>query len=181
MAAEFIRSPGNPSVCSRKKPMLMKHDDLWTFALACYAQPGVEAACLELQAAGADICLLLAGAWMEYRGIACDGERLARVKGISDDWRIQVVAPLRHLRQDWRERSTMDSDLTELRVRVKQLELDAEHVQLRRLQDATASWATASGATDWLNRLCVDLSGEISAPLETMRRAAAVQLAVGAD
>ena len=36
--------------------------DLWSFAIHVYQRDGVEAACLRLQAAGADVCLLLAGA-----------------------------------------------------------------------------------------------------------------------
>lgn len=41
------------------------HTDLWNFALHLYARPGVEAACLALQDEGADVCLLLCGAWLE--------------------------------------------------------------------------------------------------------------------
>ncbi|MCK1787400.1 TIGR02444 family protein, partial [Pseudomonas sp. TNT11] len=37
--------------------------DLWSFALSTYARPGVEAACLRLQEQGADVCLLLCGAF----------------------------------------------------------------------------------------------------------------------
>ena len=45
--------------------------DLWDFAQRLYARPGVESACLHLQEAGADVCLLLCGAWLERHGIAC--------------------------------------------------------------------------------------------------------------
>ena len=32
------------------------HTDLWNHALALYARPGVEAACLDLQTLGGDVC-----------------------------------------------------------------------------------------------------------------------------
>lgn len=176
MAAEFIRSPGNPSGCSRKKPTPMKRDDLWSFALSCYRQPGIEAACLELQAAGADVCLLLTGAWLECRGVACDVARLRQLKDLSDDWRAMVVAPLRTLRQSWRQQAATDYELAELRERVKALELDAEHIQLQRLQSATQHWPKGNEPANWLDPLCAGLSGEKQARLEALRRAAASQL-----
>ena len=74
------------------------HPDLWTFALACYARPGVEDACLQLQAAGADVCLLLCGAWLQVRGIACTQPRMARLQAVAEPWRSEVVTPLRDLR-----------------------------------------------------------------------------------
>ncbi|KJH84171.1 TIGR02444 family protein [Stutzerimonas stutzeri] len=159
----------------------MIHDDLWTFALSCYAQPGVEATCLELQAAGADVCLLLTGAWLECRSVGCDDARLAQLKNISDDWRTSVVAPLRNLRQGWRQQAISDDDLAGLRARVKRLELDAEQVQLQRLQDAARHWPTSCRPADWLERLSIDLRGETRMPIAILRRAAAAQLAAGED
>lgn len=176
MAAEFIRSPGNPSGCSGKKAP-MKHDDLWNFALACYSQPGVEEACLDLQAAGGDVCLLLTCAWLECRGTAHDDARLQLLQRISEDWRTLVVAPLRTLRQAWREPAAADADLAELRKRVKALELDAERVQLLRLQSVTQHWSVASGSADWIGRACASLGPATFRPIETLR--AAAQLVAG--
>lgn len=181
MAAEFIRSLGNPSDCPRKKPTLMTHDDLWRFALDCYAQPGVEAACLDLQAAGGDVCLLLAGAWLECRAVDCDETRLAQMKRISRDWRAQVVVPLRKLRQNWRQQALADSELANLRTRLKKLELDAERVQLLRLQHASQPWPSCSQPAEWLARLCADLDGDTREPVRVLRRAAAGQLAADGD
>jgi len=45
--------------------------DLWRFAETLYQRPGVEAACLQLQAQGADVCVLLCAAWLERRQVAC--------------------------------------------------------------------------------------------------------------
>ena len=72
--------------------------DLWNFALACYARPGVEALCLRLQAGGADVCLLLCALWLERRRVACDGQRLDQLRAIAEPWQRQVVQPLRELR-----------------------------------------------------------------------------------
>lgn len=159
----------------------MKRDDLWSFALSCYQQPGVEAACLGLQAAGADVCLLLTGAWLEHRGVACDDARLRQLQDLSDDWRAMVVAPLRTLRQSWRQQAATDDELAGLRERVKALELDAEHMQLQRLQSVTWPWPKGSERTNWLGPLCAGLSGEKQALWETLRRVAGSQLATGGD
>ena len=47
--------------------------DLWNFALACYARPGVEQVFLRLQDGGADVCLLLCALWLERRQVPCEG------------------------------------------------------------------------------------------------------------
>lgn len=181
MAAEFIRSPGNPSGRRRKKPTPMTHDDLWSFALACYAQPGVEAACLELQAAGADVCLLLTAVWLEYHRAPCNEERLERLTSISTDWQAQVVTPLRTLRQRWRLPAASDDALANLRMQVKQLELDAERVQLQRLESTAQHWLAGSGSSNWLEPLCSGLAGETRAAVQRLRHAGRVQPAAGDD
>lgn len=172
MAAEFIRSPGNPSGCPRKKPLQMKNDDLWNFAVACYAEPGVEKACLELQALGLDVCLLLACSWLETRGARWDAQRLEALKQLSKDWQSAVVLPLRNLRQAWREQAAGDTELADLRRRVKTLELDAERTQLDRLQRVTQHWLAEDGSDDWLNQLCAGVDGDPRALLNVLRRAA---------
>ena len=151
----------------------MEHDDLWRFAVACYTQPGVEAACLDLQAAGADVCLLLTCAWLECRGITHADARLQQLQDVSGEWRSQVVAPLRALRIAWRQPAMEDAELAALRVRVKSLELDAEHLQLQRLQAATEGWLSAGNSVDWLDRVCVGLGPDTHASIKTLRRAAA--------
>ncbi|TWE01578.1 uncharacterized protein (TIGR02444 family) [Pseudomonas sp. AG1028] len=126
--------------------------DLWTFATTLYARPGVEAACLELQAAGADVCLLLCGLWLDSRGVAHDAEREAQLRRIADPWQQEVVKPLRALRQRWREAAGQNSALSGLRERVKQLELEAERELLERLQAQAEWWSQQSSEKDrrWL-------------------------------
>ncbi|CAI8990615.1 MULTISPECIES: TIGR02444 family protein [Pseudomonas] len=114
--------------------------DLWSFALSTYARPGVEAACLRLQEQGADVCLLLCGAWLEQRGVALEPERMRTLQQLARPWQAQVIEPLRQLRVQWRAKAQQDEQLATLRERVKALELDAERQLLTRLEALTQAW-----------------------------------------
>ncbi len=132
--------------------------DLWSFALSTYARPGVEAACLRLQEQGADVCLLLCGAWLEQRGVAVRTERIEALKQIAGPWQTQVVKPLRQMRVQWRALSQQDEPLASLRERVKALELEAERELLARLEALSQEWPTEMGAghQPWLERLAAE-------------------------
>lgn len=149
--------------------------DLWTFALACYARPGVEAACLELQTAGADVCLLLCGAWLQARGIACTGEKVAGLQTVATAWQRDVVTPLRRLRMQWREGAQHDAQLATLRESLKALELKAERTLLERLQQASEDWPAGTAAEHWLRRLA-PVAGATREPSLERLRAAAVEV-----
>ncbi|WP_455823418.1 TIGR02444 family protein [Pseudomonas graminis] len=129
--------------------------DLWSFALSTYARPGCEAACLRLQEQGADVCLLLCGAWLEQRGVAPTAERMRALKQIAEPWQKQVVGPLRQVRVAWRAMAQQDLPLATLRERVKALELDAERELLARLEAAAQGWQAAEQASrgKWLEGL----------------------------
>ncbi|MGF6091443.1 TIGR02444 family protein, partial [Pseudomonas sp. 18173] len=114
--------------------------DLWSFSLTTYARPGVEQACLQLQSAGVNVCLLLCGAWLGQRGVACDEQRLQQLRSVAFAWDTDVVQPLRALRTQWKAGATEDADLHTLREQVKALELEAERHLLLRLERATQSW-----------------------------------------
>ena len=116
--------------------------DLWSFALSTYARPGVEAACLHLQEQGADVCLLLCGAWLEQRGVALDPQRVQALQQLARPWRTEVIEPLRQVRIQWRAMAQQDEPLAMLRERVKTLELDAERVLLARLEALAQGWPT---------------------------------------
>ncbi len=132
--------------------------DLWSFALSTYARPGIEAACLRLQEQGADVCLLLCGAWLEQRGVALTAERLQALKQLAGPWQAQVVEPLRQVRTQWRGMAQQDELLAGLRERVKALELDAERVLLTRLQALAHTWPSAEVMSQqrWLERLAAE-------------------------
>jgi uncharacterized protein (TIGR02444 family) len=150
--------------------------DLWSFASCCYARPGVEAACLQLQAAGADVCLLLCGLWLEQRGVPCADERLVALKALSEPWQRQVVRPLRELRQSWREPAQLDAAQLRLREQVKALELEAERELLHRLEQLAGSWSRQAGeSVAWLEPLAT-AAGEAHRDALQLLRAAAGQL-----
>jgi uncharacterized protein (TIGR02444 family) len=132
--------------------------DLWSFALSTYARPGVEAACLRLQAQGADVCLLLCGVWLEQRGVARLPERAAALQQLARPWRTRVVEPLREVRVQWRALAQQDAQLAELRDQVKALELEAERALLMRLEALAKTWSTneGKGQYEWLEDLASD-------------------------
>lgn len=142
--------------------------DLWSFALACYARPGVEALCLRLQDEGQDVCLLLCALWLERRRAAASAQRLAELGAIADPWQRQVVRPLRTLRQDWKTAAQHDAQQARLREQVKALELEAERELLGRLQQASQKWPATGAAEAWLEWLLDDRDAR-----ELLRAAAA--------
>ncbi|MGH8448653.1 TIGR02444 family protein [Pseudomonas sp.] len=132
--------------------------DLWSFALSTYARPGVEAACLRLQEQGADVCLLLCGAWLEQRGIVVSAERIRALKQIAGPWQAQVVEPLRQVRMQWRVLAQQDKPLATLRERIKVLELEAERELLVRLGTLSLQWSTEAQVSHqpWLEGLAAE-------------------------
>ncbi|MGB3125838.1 MAG: TIGR02444 family protein [Pseudomonas sp.] len=146
--------------------------DLWSFALSTYAHPGVEAACLRLQKQGADVCLLLCGAWLEQRGVALTAERVEALEQIAAPWQSQVVEPLRQVRMQWRAMAQQDQDLAGLRERVKALELDAERQLLARLETLAQPWPTQSGQHRWLEGLATEAANRDHDALDLLRAAA---------
>jgi len=131
------------------------HTDLWNYALALYARPGVEAACLSLQAQGADVCLLLCAAWLEARQVAVSAQRVEALQALARPWQREVIEPLRRLRQQWRAQAATDPQLAALRAQVKGLELRAERDLLERLEALAGRWpGCADGPGQaWLARL----------------------------
>ncbi|KAA6192049.1 TIGR02444 family protein [Pseudomonas lactis] len=134
--------------------------DLWSFALSTYARPGVEAACLRLQEQGADVCLLLCGAWLEQRGVAYKPERVQALQQIAQPWRVQVVEPLRQMRVQWRALAQQDTQLASLREQVKTLELEAERTLLARLEALAQTWPIneVPGQQEWREGLATEVA-----------------------
>ncbi|EIK54770.1 hypothetical protein YO5_18432 [Stutzerimonas stutzeri TS44] len=149
----------------------MPTTDLWSFALACYARPGVESACLALQAQGADVCLLLCGAWLETRHIAPDPLRLDQLAAIATPWQ-QHLQPLRQLRQQWRAAAQQDAALHRLREQLKSLELQGERVLLERLERCSDTWPAGGDKEHWLETLLPANSESSRAALTVLRDAA---------
>lgn len=150
------------------------HTDLWKHALALYERPGVETACLNVQALGGDVCLLLCATWLQAREVAFSEQRAQALRAIAEPWQTAVVEPLRHLRQQWRTPAQHDPLLATLRAQVKGLELQAEQTLLERLQNCAKQWPTGASetASDWLHRLAPEQARGHDA-LNTLRVAAA--------
>lgn len=151
-------------------------DDVWSYALKLYARPGVEAACLALQEAGADVCLALAAAWLGSAGVTFSQARMDALDSVAQDWREDVIVPLRSLRQRWREAAKQDTELAPLRERIKQLELEAEKVLLERLESVAKDWprGDAEDLSRWLEAATGDAGSLRRDARETLRTAASL-------
>ncbi|MGY2377140.1 TIGR02444 family protein [Pseudomonas sp. SDO524_S393] len=144
--------------------------DLWSFALSTYTRPGCEAACLQWQAQGADVCLLLCGAWLEQRRVATTPERIQALEQIAGPWQAHVVEPLRQLRKQWRAEAQQDEQLAALREGVKALELDAERQLLERLEALALDWPTAEqDQPQWLEGLTTQVANLDHDALQQLR------------
>jgi uncharacterized protein (TIGR02444 family) len=129
--------------------------DLWNYALPLYARPGVEQACLQLQTAGADVCLLLCACWLQQNAQPYSAARCAQLQDLAEPWQQQVITPLRQLRQNWREAAQQQPELAVLREQLKGLEQQGEHQLLLQLQACALAWPPLSSAEhgDWLTSL----------------------------
>ncbi|NIE75394.1 TIGR02444 family protein [Pantoea sp. Ap-967] len=152
------------------------HTDLWNHALALYARPGVETACLQLQALGGDVCLLLCATWLQRRAVAYSRDRAQALQALAESWQKEVVMPLRTLRQQWRDAAQQDAQLAVLREQLKGLELQAEKTLLQRLEACAQPWPSGAHGLeeDWLTRLAPDQARGHDA-LEQLRVAAAAR------
>lgn len=150
--------------------------DLWSFTLDFYARPGVEQACLTLQASGANVCAVLCGVWLGLRGVECDAQRLSEIGQLATPWHDDVVRPLREVRTQWRTAAQDDAVLSELRNRVKALELEAEHTLLTRLEALTHAWSDANGkdVAGWLAGIVESRTQKSRDALQVLRIAADV-------
>ncbi|WP_445010997.1 TIGR02444 family protein [Vreelandella stevensii] len=129
----------------------LQHRSLWDFALAFYAQPGVEQACLTLQdAAEVDVCELLFHGWLYCHGLQAKREALADISRERAHWQGQFTEPLRHLRRELKPQAAEDEAIDALRKSIKAAELQAERVNLQRWQQ----WAQAS---DHVSRRLVEI------------------------
>ena len=156
MAAEFT------SFATNWRGGSMQHD-LWRYACDVYARPGVEAACLQAQDGGADVCLALCAVWLEHRRVEWSVARGTCLSEIASSWSSTVITPLRALRQQWRDAARDDPTLRDLRENMKRLELEAEQALLQRLQAAAGAWPSESGTKPaWLEWAVPDATARLA-------------------
>ncbi|RRV09096.1 TIGR02444 family protein [Pseudomonas sp. v388] len=148
--------------------------DLWSFTLDFYARPGVEQACLDLQAGGANVCMVLCGVWLAMHDVPCNGRRLREVRERAEPWHADVVRPLRELRSRWKAAAIHDSALSALREQVKALELDAERQLLTSLQALVEAWPAVDerGSQEWLSEVAGEAGKNRRGALQVLRDAA---------
>nr|WP_228575073.1 TIGR02444 family protein [Halomonas sp.] len=135
-------------------------DPLWDFALAFYARPGVEAACLLLQdEADVDVCELLWHCWLHRHGLTLVAEPAPLVA--IRRWQREVTVPLRALRRRLKpdaehlagtanvRRIIQLAELAAERETLLQLQHLAEHGDLRGALSTTTSKLENSLASRW--------------------------------
>ena len=146
--------------------------DLWSFTLDFYAQPGVEQACLTLQASGGNVCALLCGVWLDQNSISFDPQRAEEIRQLATPWHDQVVGPLRAVRTHWKAAAATDEELSALRDRLKGLELDAERELLVRLQRLIQNWPEQDTrhTGKWLEALAGSAANEVPNALQVLQR-----------
>lgn len=104
--------------------------DLWDFSRALYHEAEVEAACLYLQNHhGANVNLILLACWVGVSGRGVlDAAQFQELSQQVAVWQQQVVQPLRQVRQQLKVMSGYgDETIRQLRRKVMECELDAEH------------------------------------------------------
>jgi len=113
----------------------------WAFAVAAWARPRVEAACLDLQDLHGQSPALLLWRWrtlVEHRGVTADA--LATAVQLASGWEVEVLGPLRALRR--RLATRHDSVPDGVRAAVRRRVLDAELEAERGLLDALEALET---------------------------------------
>lgn len=132
----------------------MTREALWPFSLEVYARDGVEAALLELQDAhGQCAPYLLWALWLGASGRPADPQTLLAGAALARSWQEVAVAPLRDIRRGLKRRlrPVRAPARRRLRERVASLELEAERMLLRMLEDASPP----SGASVADARICL--------------------------
>jgi uncharacterized protein (TIGR02444 family) len=117
-------------------------DDLQRFALAVYTGAGVPSACLLLQnRVDLDVNLILFAAYVgAVRGMGITDARLTTARQRAQDWHLEVVRPLRSVRQRLKSGPSPAPSpaTTELRRRLQEIEVESELIELAELNVVAA-------------------------------------------
>ena len=115
--------------------------DLWSVILKVYSMPGVAPACLELQDRfELDVPLFLAVLQAAGQGSRIDADAIRSLDERCDQWRTEVVRPLRRIRVQLKANPWMEGrpPVVSFRSALKSLELDAERLEVALLEEAIA-------------------------------------------
>jgi uncharacterized protein (TIGR02444 family) len=119
---------------------------LWPWSLEVYGRPGVEALMLDLQDAhGQCVPFLLWSLWAAADGRAIDGPTATLCAELARAWQDAAVAPLRKMRRALKSKAKAPGMQARIRDGVKALELEAERMLLRMLEEASPTPSEAVG------------------------------------
>lgn len=110
-------------VLERKVTELEPDNPLWRFALAFWADPGIETACLDLQRKGWSVTRILSACWLAISGQKYIGNEADTVT----EWRAHVTESLRSARTFIPRNQPGTSSLREA---IARSELEAERIEL---------------------------------------------------
>ena len=148
---------------------------LWDYATAVYSRPGIPESILWFQDhCRGDVPIILFISWCSIRGVPVDHQLLAQIEQMVSVWPRDVVAPLRGLRRDLKtdSKGIVQETVFAFRVKLKALELEAEHLELNALAtlsyDETASVVPVldqkrlieSGLVQYLEQLKCDVDAQ---------------------
>lgn len=120
---------------------LTTDNPLWRYALACWQNPAVVEACLELQDRGWSVTRILCAGWLAQQGQRFTGAEDAKVT----EWRGRVTGRIRSARKSIPKHSRQHQPLREMLAKA---ELEAEKTELALAWTALdqAPLATDTGA-----------------------------------
>ncbi|WIO74410.1 TIGR02444 family protein [Porticoccaceae bacterium LTM1] len=111
----------------------------WDYSLRLY--PHIETWCLQQQARGCNVNLLLLCCFVGSRGVVLSDDQLTHAKTCIEPWDTKVVVPLRTLRQALKARP-LNGDSEAVRQAIAKAELLAEQQVQKQLYDW---WRKESG------------------------------------
>ena len=127
--------------------MPRKSHPFWRFSVRLYARSGVEAACLALQEAGADVNLLLFCCWQGSLGCRLGKPVLRQAIRSVAVWQRQVVQALRQARRSSKVSGIPVESGRALSKQVAKLELEAEYLEQLMLAQHAVSEKQPAGAS----------------------------------
>ena len=166
--------------------MTMQSTSLWDFSNQLYNREGIASVCLRLQDEyRLDVNLLLFCCWCAHFERELPEETWEKILDFSNQWKSQVVQPLREVRKWMKLESSpysQENQFFVLRDRIKMDELAAEKIHqdfiesnLQNLLETKTEFSDAranSLITKLLQTNKIEKDGEINALLETLIKAA---------
>lgn len=140
-SSQDAAATGKDPIAQAASPALRR--DLWRYAVALYAQPGVAQACLSLQDRfGADVNALLFCCWLGKNRAELKTAEWQRILRLVRPLRAGIILPLRKVRLGLKPRGqfiALDTEQEKLRRTVRAAELKGEQMELYQFADFAAA------------------------------------------